>query len=176
PVTLSFVSLAQIADHVVADLRPSAHGHTFDLRFPADLPLVETDDAKVHQILSNLVENALKYSPPDTRVTVRAEERDGGVLIYVEDEGRGIPPEAHARIFDRFFQVDGSATRSVGGTGLGLYICKKTSETIGGRLWLERSTGEGTSFCFWLPVRPALEPVAPVEVIPEPDRAPALSR
>jgi signal transduction histidine kinase len=176
PVTLSFVSLAQVADNVVVDLRPSAHGHTFDLRFPAELPHVETDDAKVHQILSNLVENALKYSPPDTRVTVRAEERDGGVVIFVEDEGRGIPPEAHAQIFDRFFQVDGSATRSVGGTGLGLYICKKTSETIGGRLWLERSTSEGTTFCLWLPFRPAMEPATPVEVIPEPDRAPAFSR
>jgi signal transduction histidine kinase len=180
PLQLSLVSLAQVADHVVLELRPSAHGHTFDLRFPASLPLVETDDAKVHQILSNLVENALKYSPPDTRVTIRAEESDGGVAIMVEDEGRGIPVAAQGRIFERFFQVDSSATRSVGGTGLGLYICKKTGEAIGGRVWLERSTSEGTTFGLWLPsTLPSARAVVPVELTPQtasvPDHAAAQS-
>jgi signal transduction histidine kinase len=73
----------------------------------------------------------------------------------VEDEGRGIPREAHDRIFDRFYQVDSSATRAVGGTGLGLYICKKTADALGGRLWLERSGPEGTVFSFWMPERPS---------------------
>jgi signal transduction histidine kinase len=155
PLTLSYSSVAQVTESVVDELRASAHGHTFDLRFPAGLPLIHTDEEKVHQVLSNLVENALKYSPPDTRIAVRAEERDGGILIRVEDEGRGIPREAHGRIFDRFYQVDSSATRSVGGTGLGLYICKKTAETLGGRLRLERSGPEGTVFSFWLPERPS---------------------
>ena len=154
PLTLSYSSVDQVAQRVVDELRVSAHGHTFDLRFPAGLPLINTDEEKVHQVLSNLVENALKYSPPDTRIAVRAEERDGGILIRVEDEGRGIPREAHDRIFDRFYQVDSSATRSVGGTGLGLYICRKTAETLGGRLRLERSGPEGTVFSFWLPERP----------------------
>ena len=154
PLTLSYSSVEQVAQRVVDELRVSAHGHTFDLRFPAGLPLINTDEEKVHQVLSNLVENALKYSPPDTRIAVRAEERDGGILIRVEDEGRGIPREAHDRIFDRFYQVDSSATRSVGGTGLGLYICRKTAETLGGRLRLERSGPEGTVFSFWLPERP----------------------
>lgn len=153
PLSLSYSSVAQVAEDVVAELHASAHGHTFDLRFPAGLPLIQTDEAKVHQVLSNLVENALKYSPPDTRIALRAEEGDGGILIRVEDEGRGIPRESHERIFDRFYQVDSSATRSVGGTGLGLYICKKTAETLGGRLWLERSGPEGTVFAFWLPER-----------------------
>ena len=154
PLALSYSSVEQVAQRVVDELRVSAHGHTFDLRFPAGLPLINTDEEKVHQVLSNLVENALKYSPPDTRIAVRAEERDGGILIRVEDEGRGIPREAHDRIFDRFYQVDSSATRSVGGTGLGLYICRKTAETLGGRLRLERSGPEGTVFSFWLPERP----------------------
>ena len=154
PLTFSYSSVEQVAQRVVDELRVSAHGHTFDLRFPAGLPLINTDEEKVHQVLSNLVENALKYSPPDTRIAVRAEERDGGILIRVEDEGRGIPREAHDRIFDRFYQVDSSATRSVGGTGLGLYICRKTAETLGGRLRLERSGPEGTVFSFWLPERP----------------------
>ena len=173
PLTLGYVSAAQVGEQVVDELRPSAHGHAFDLRFPATLPLVETDEAKVHQILSNLVENALKYSPPDTRITIRAEEHNSGVLIRVEDEGRGIPAEAHERIFDRFYQVDSSATRSVGGTGLGLYICKRTSETIGARLWLDRSGPDGTSFCLWLPERIAARVAASDR---EPGRVAALSR
>ena len=171
PLAAGYVSLGHLSELVVDELRSSAHGHAFDLRFPASLPLVETDEAKVHQIVSNLVENALKYSPPDTRITVRAEEHGDGVLLRVEDEGRGIPAEAQERIFDRFYQVDSSATRSVGGTGLGLYICKKTSETIGARLWLERSGPEGTSFCLWIPER-----VPGVERAEEPDRVDVLSR
>jgi signal transduction histidine kinase len=180
PLQLSVVSLEEIADDVVLELTPSAHGHTFDLRFRPGLPLVETDDARIHQILSNLVENALKYSPPDTRVTIRGQERGGGVAIMVEDEGGGIPVAAQDRIFERFFQVDSSATRSVGGTGLGLYICKKTSEAIGGRVWLERSTSEGTSFGLWLPwALSSPEAITPAELIaPEsvPEHAAALSR
>jgi signal transduction histidine kinase len=172
--------LEEIADDVVLELTPSAHGHTFDLRFRPGLPLVESDDARIHQILSNLVENALKYSPPDTRVTIRGQERGGGVAIMVEDEGGGIPVAAQDRIFERFFQVDSSATRSVGGTGLGLYICKKTSEAIGGRVWLERSTSEGTSFGLWLPwALSSPQAIAPAELIaPEGvlEHAAALSR
>jgi signal transduction histidine kinase len=138
----------------VDELEPRAHGHTFDLRFDPNLALVETDEAKLHQIVSNLVENALKYSPPDTRVTVRAVERDGGVVLSVQDEGPGIPAHAHEKIFDRFYQVDSSATRAVGGTGLGLYICRRMTDSIGGRLWLERSTDSGTVFCLWAPLVP----------------------
>ena len=155
PLNVTYVSLPQVADHVVDELRSSAHGHTFDLRFPATLPLVETDEAKVHQIVSNLVENALKYSPPDTRVTIEAQEHVDAIVVRVSDEGRGIPPEAQERIFERFFQVDSSATRSVGGTGLGLYICKKSSEAIGADLRLERSSREGTTFALAIPLRPA---------------------
>ena len=154
PLSVSLVSLGQLARHVVDELEPRAHGHTFDLRFDPNLALVETDEAKLHQIVSNLVENALKYSPPDTRVTIRAVERDDGVVISVQDEGPGIPPHAHEKIFDRFYQVDSSATRAVGGTGLGLYICRRMADSVGGRVWLERSTDSGTVFCLWTPLVP----------------------
>ena len=170
PLAVSDVAIGPLVDQVVHDLRSSAHGHTFDVRLPDEVVTVRTDEAKVQQVLSNLVENALKYSPPDTRVTIRAAERDGGVVLSVEDEGRGIPPEAHDRVFDRFFQVDSSATRSVGGTGLGLYICKKTSEALGGELTLERSTSVGTVFSLWLPPRDH-----DVDASPQIDLAPAPS-
>ena len=72
----------------------------------------------------------------------------------MEDEGGGIPEEAKERVFERFFQVDQSSTRRVGGTGLGLYICSKMAEALGARLWLERSDEEGSAFCVELPLSP----------------------
>lgn len=154
PITISLVALQSLTQHLVEELRPLAHGHTFDLRFDPTMDFIETDEAKVRQILTNLVENALKYAPPDSRVTVRGITTGDGVLMSVEDEGPGIPPESRDRVFDRFYQVDGSATRRVGGTGLGLYICKRMSETISARLWLDRSGQEGSVFCLWIPKAP----------------------
>ncbi len=154
PLTLSLVAVGPLTKGVVDELRSRAHGHAFDLRFDPSVGLVETDEAKLHQILSNLVENALKYSGPDTRVTVRGVATGNGIVISVEDEGPGIPPASHDKVFDRFFQVDQSITRSVGGTGLGLYICRKMAETIGAKLWLDRSTSEGSVFSLWVPIEP----------------------
>jgi signal transduction histidine kinase len=153
PLVWQRVSLARVTAHVVDELRPRAHGHTFDLRFPAELPEVETDESKLHQILSNLVENALKYSPPDTRITVRGEPSVEGVFITIEDEGGGIPEDARERVFERFYQVDSSHTRRQGGTGLGLYICRKMAEAIDARIWLARSDGDGSEFCVFVPER-----------------------
>ncbi|HEX9717713.1 MAG TPA: ATP-binding protein [Actinomycetota bacterium] len=159
PITFSLVALQSLTQHVVEELRPLARGHTFDLRFHPTMDFIGTDEAKVRQILSNLIENALKYAPPDSRVTVRGITTGDGVLISVEDEGPGIPPESQERVFDRFYQVDSSATRSVGGTGLGLYICKRMSQTIGARLWLERSGRDGSVFCLCIPKAPPPEAV-----------------
>lgn len=178
PLTLSLVAVGQLTKGVVDELQPRAQGHTFDLRFEPNIGLVETDEAKLHQILSNLLENALKYSPPDTRVTVRAAATGHGVVISVEDEGPGIPSDSHDKVFERFFQVDQSITRSVGGTGLGLYICRRMAETIGARLSLDRSTPEGSVFSLWLPNKPpggGDEQPQDRPAVPE-YRVPALSR
>jgi signal transduction histidine kinase len=88
----------------------------------------------------------------------------------VQDEGPGSPPDAQDKIFDRFYQVDSSATRSVGGTGLGLYICRRMTDSIGGRLWLERSTDSGTVFCLWVPLTPPDGSDAPEQGAPQPER------
>jgi signal transduction histidine kinase len=151
PLVWRSVSLARVTAQVVEELRSRAHGHTFDVRFPAELPDVETDESKLYQILSNLVENALKYSPSDTRITVRGEPSVRGVLITVADEGGGIPVEQQERVFERFYQVDSSHTRRQGGTGLGLYICKMMSDAIGARIWLARSDAGGSEFCVFVP-------------------------
>lgn len=154
PLALTLVHLDRLAGQVVDELAPRAHGHAFEVRIAEQLPPVRTDEGKVHQILSNLVENALKYAPPDTRVILHAEAGVNGVVIGVADEGPGIPGDAHERIFERFYQVDQSATRRVGGTGLGLYICRRMAETIGGRLWLARSNTGGSEFSLFIPTVP----------------------
>ena len=102
--------------------------------------------------------NAIRYSPRAAAITVEASALDGGLLVSVHDQGGGIPPESQERIFERFYRVDQSATRSAGGVGLGLYICRKLSETLGGRLWLERSDGDGSAFALWLPTSPSARP------------------
>jgi signal transduction histidine kinase len=114
--------------------------------------IVRTDEEHVYRILSNLVDNALKYSV--RAVTVSSLEDDGGVRISVEDRGSGIPPEEQDRIFDRFYQVDQSLTRRVGGAGMGLYICRKAAQSLGARVWLERTGPSGSVFCLWLPLEP----------------------
>jgi signal transduction histidine kinase len=154
PLVVSRVSLPRVIALVVDELRPRANGHTFDLRILSGSAEVDTDEGKLHQILSNLLENALKYSPPDTRVIVRTEPSVQGLVLTVADEGTGIPPEASELIFDRFYQVDQSATRRVGGTGLGLYICRRLAVALGARIWLARSDSNGSEFSLFLPEHP----------------------
>ena len=147
---ISTVSLPHLARQIVDEGRHRSD-HILDLDFEEGMPLIKTDEGKVYEIISNLLDNALKYSPPESRVTVLGVRHSDGVLVSVTDEGRGIPEELHDKVFERFYQVDQSSTRAVGGTGLGLYICRKMTEVIGGRLWLERSDHMGSVFCLWIP-------------------------
>lgn len=153
-VELSDVVIPDVTGRVVQELRGHAERHRLELVFDADVPAVRSDGAKVHRIVSNLVENALKYAPADTHVWVRARASGEGVVVGVEDQGPGIPEDARDRIFDRFYQVDQGATRKVGGTGLGLYICRRLAETIGATLELERTGEDGSVFSLSIPSEP----------------------
>src|SRR5919197_197782 len=152
PLSVAPVSIPLLVRQVVEEVRATAHGHTFDVRVDPSLHAIESDEAKIHQIVSNLVENALKYSPPDTRVTIRAHGVDEGIAISVADEGPGIAVDAREHVFERFYQADSSTTRKVGGTGLGLYICRKMTESLGGRLTLDRTGHDGSVFTLWVPL------------------------
>ncbi len=147
--------LPALARQVVDELSPRANGHRFDVRFEDDYPVVETDEGKVQQILTNLIENALKYSPQGSTVEVGGGPEYGGALVWVRNQGEPIPEGKWDRVFDRFVQVDQSSTRPMGGAGLGLYICRKLAEVVGGRVWIERSDGSGTMFCLSLPASAA---------------------
>ncbi|MGH2730731.1 MAG: ATP-binding protein [Actinomycetota bacterium] len=158
PQAIATTLLGDIALHVADEVRSRAHGHSLALDFEDGMPPVATDTGKVHQIILNLVDNALKYAGDDTSVTIRGRSRSHSLVVSVEDEGPGIAAEQQDRIFDRFYQVDQSITRKVGGTGLGLYICKKLAHSIGADVWLERSDAHGSVFCLRLPVATSVTP------------------
>jgi signal transduction histidine kinase len=111
-------------------------------------PGIEADPGRLFQLLSNLLGNALKFSPPNTAVVVRASASSRGVEVSVADSGIGIPAENLPRIFDRFWQGGG---QSRAGVGLGLAICKGIVDAHGGRIWATSEVGRGTTFIFEIP-------------------------
>jgi signal transduction histidine kinase len=119
------------------------------------LPAVVADPKRVREILTNLVDNALKFTPRGGRVTVAAAQEDGFVRFEVRDTGRGIDAAALPHVFDRFYQADQSDSTSRNGLGLGLYLCRDLVRRQGGELLAESSLGAGTTMSFTLPLAPA---------------------
>ena len=124
---------------------------------PSPVPVMADPD-RILQVITNLVSNAIKFSPPEGAVTLQAEREGGLVLFSVRDQGRGIPHDKLELIFERFQQVDSSDARQKGGTGLGLAICRGIVEQHGGRIWAESDPGEGSTFFFTLQVVDGSEP------------------
>jgi signal transduction histidine kinase len=102
-------------------------------------------------VLANLVDNAVKYSPGGGKVSVRIANGNGSVRFAVSDTGLGIPPGEMRRIFEKFYRLDPDMTRGVGGTGLGLYICRELVRRMEGRIWVDSTLGEGSTFVVELP-------------------------
>ena len=132
-------------------------GVAVELAVGDGLQPVAADPDMLRQVLANLVENAVKYSPRGGRVHVSLEPREGRVLFAVRDEGLGIPLREQERIFEKFFRLDPNLARGVGGTGLGLYISRELVRRMGGRIWVASREGEGSTFFFELPVAGAQE-------------------
>src|SRR5581483_4503072 len=124
------------------------------LRMPDGLPRVAGDPDKIRQVLANLLENAIKYSPDGGRVVVELSAGETSLRFAVHDEGLGVPPTEQRRIFEKFYRLDPNLTRGVGGTGLGLYICRELVHRMSGRLWVvsPRDDGRGSTFAFELPL------------------------
>jgi len=143
------VDVAALLDEVSEDLQSSAGGRiTIELGRP--VPELATDGSKVRQVLTNLVENATKYAP-DGPIEVSCRAEGGSVLITVADHGPGIASADRRRVFERFVQLDGSSTRTQGGTGLGLYLCRRLATLLEGRLELSETPGGGATFTLALP-------------------------
>ena len=142
---------AELVERVVEATRAYAPPSvTLEARTDGELPRVSADLDKARQVLVNLVENAIKYSPEGGQVEVEAVEHDGAVRFSVRDEGLGIAPEDQDRIFEKFYRADPHMIRGVGGTGLGLYICKELVSRMGGRIWVEPNGDKGSTFLFEL--------------------------
>lgn len=143
-----------LVGQAVDALRPMADGAGVTLVVSASPVHAFADPDRVLQTLMNLINNAVKFSPPDRLVTVGIVRRGNDALFTVSDEGRGIPADKLEAVFGRFQQVDASDSRQKGGTGLGLAICRSIVEQHGGRIWAERGAEGGTTFSFTLPALP----------------------
>jgi len=146
------VDLAAIARKSVERFQSQETGHHFVLEFPDDLPPVKADHRRLRQVFDNLIGNAVKYSPQGGEIVVGARQEGEHVLVYVRDEGVGIPEEELKAIFEPFYRVDSSLRRKAQGAGLGLFLVKAIVRAMGGDIWVESEVGKGSTFYFTLPV------------------------
>jgi two-component system phosphate regulon sensor histidine kinase PhoR len=122
------------------------------LNVPKHLPEIAGDRRRLGEVLQNLLDNAIQYTPSSGQIIVSADAADSEVVLTVSDTGIGIPQSDQPRIFERFYRVDVARSREAGGTGLGLAIAKHLVEAHGGRLWVESEVGRGSQFHFSVPV------------------------
>ncbi|MGE5602753.1 MAG: sensor histidine kinase, partial [Nitrososphaerales archaeon] len=153
---LEEVSLSAIAHGVATKLAPLAEeaGLTLYMDFPDDLPTIDGDRVRLEQVLTNLVENSIKFTPQDGEITIGARRNGDTVRLTIRDTGIGIPPEEQEKVFDRFYQVDRGEKRAYRGTGLGLPISRHIVERHNGTIWIDSDgiAGHGTSFHVELPL------------------------
>jgi signal transduction histidine kinase len=156
PLERELVDLAPLVSQVFSEIqvaRPEP-GVTLADDLPGDLPPVFADRERVHQVLFNLLDNAVRFTPIGGRVTVTASPHNGSIDVAVADTGPGISAEDLSRVFERFYRVDESRSRDDGGTGIGLAIARSVVEAHGGRIWADSEPGRGSTFTFELPVAP----------------------
>ena len=149
------ISLLEIVTHRIEEIRPQADEKSIRLVLttPESVPEVRGDEARMGQVFTNLIGNAIKFTPNNGEVSVKV-EADGNLLhVEVIDTGPGIPPEERQKIFDKFYQLSDISTRQQGGSGLGLSISKSIVEAHGGKLWIDDGNqGKGSNFQFVLPI------------------------
>jgi signal transduction histidine kinase len=147
------VPIGPLVDEVVSEMEIVSAGRSIDLDtdVPGSLPAAFGDRERLHQVLFNLLDNAVRYTPEGGHVSVSASRHNGSVQVRVADTGEGIPTEHLPLLFERFYRVDPSRSRDDGGTGIGLAIARSVIEAHGGRIWAESEIGKGSVFAFELP-------------------------
>jgi len=161
------IALSELIRQAVAMMRPTAEGKHVGLEIGLDLriPLVHADPDRVVEVLINLLDNAIKFTPADGSVVVKAcmvETDPDTVYVSVSDTGRGIGAEAKALIFERLYQDPESVDNNRSGLGLGLFICRELIRLHGGRIWLSSEPGQGSTFTFTLPIYSLAKLLTPV--------------
>ncbi|HEY7065756.1 MAG TPA: GAF domain-containing sensor histidine kinase [Chloroflexota bacterium] len=146
------VDLNQVIAEVAERARPNAPDHSIRLALDESLPPLSGDRDKLTQVLTNLVSNAVKYSPEGGEIALTSRREDGTAHVLVQDHGMGIPPEALEKVFERFSRVESDTSHYIQGTGLGLPIVRQIVQMHGGRAWVESTLGEGSTFQFTVPL------------------------
>ncbi|MCD8506476.1 MAG: cell wall metabolism sensor histidine kinase WalK [Alkalibacterium thalassium] len=161
PLELEIVDITEMVDHVLNRFDMLIHSAEYETRnyrihkeLLREAIFVEVDPDRMIQVLDNIMNNAIKYSPDGGTITGRMHKTDDAVIISISDEGMGIPKADLNKIFTRFYRVDRARSRAMGGSGLGLAISKEVVEQHGGRIWAESKEGKGTTFYLSLPYVP----------------------
>jgi hypothetical protein len=163
------ISIGELVQQAVTMMRPIAAERQVDLEIGLDsrIPLIHADPDRILEVLINLADNAIKFTPPEGAVMVRAcmvEADEGAIYVSVTDTGRGISPDAKALIFERLYQDPDSVDNNRSGLGLGLFICKELVRLHGGKIWVASEPGHGSTFTFTLPVYSLAKLLSPVIV------------
>ncbi|ABO34606.1 integral membrane sensor signal transduction histidine kinase [Methanococcus maripaludis C5] len=146
------VNICEIVGDVIQYLKPLATEKNIKLNKNVEKITLEADKDRITQVLTNLIENAIKFSPANESILVNGTLEDEGLHLKVTDHGAGIPKKDMEKVFDRFYQVDSSTKRKKGGSGLGLAVCKSIVEAHGGSIWVESELGKGSTFHIILPI------------------------
>ena len=148
------VDIVAMLQRILKRQQITTEQHTLSLITPLEHLVVQVDPRRMEQVLNNLLNNAIKYSPVGGNVGVTIEEDAARqvAIVSVRDSGIGIPVEQQARVFGRFVRADNARAHGIGGTGLGLYLCRELVERHGGRIWFESEEGEGSTFHITLPL------------------------
>ncbi len=145
------VRLQHLAREVAEEMQHRTSIHRLVVDFPAGFPIVDADPRRIQQVIRNILDNAIKYSPKGGLVVIRGQVRPGDVVVSVSDQGVGIAPEDLIPLFEKYFRVKAPTGYHVPGTGLGLPVARAIVEAHGGRIWAESKVGQGTTLYFSLP-------------------------
>jgi len=151
--TLQPVKIPEILTAAVKEAKLRAPGYDFNLDIKEGAPDAAADVRRLRQIIDNILDNAVKYSPEGTEITMRLEIKPQELLISITDQGRGIPESEYKQIFERMYRIEQRLKKDPGGLGLGLSLCKALVEAHGGRIWVESKIGKGSTFYFTIPLK-----------------------
>jgi signal transduction histidine kinase len=149
------VNLAMVAREILSEIDRDIKekGHTVSVLFGNDLPIVEADRMRMHDVIENMISNAIKYTDPGGKIVIGADILEGRVHIWVKDNGVGISDEEQPKLFDRFFLADAGLTRGDNRVGIGLYTSREVVKRHGGEMWFESKKGVGSTFHMAVPFK-----------------------